>query len=181
VGVTRVHGVKVLLVHSHPLEESYSAALRQRAVTSLVDAGHDVTVTALGRGDDPGPGADQLTDVETLVLVHPTWWGGQPAPLLDWIQREIGPWIDRPDDQPAPSPLGRVRHLAVVTSHGSSRLVNRLQGEPGRKLLERSVLPLCAAGAHFHWLALYKLDQKDRVELEQFVERVGAALAGITT
>jgi NAD(P)H dehydrogenase (quinone) len=179
--VGNVDPMRVLVMHAHPLEDSYSAAIRDHAVAVLSTEGHEVTVVKLGGGEEPGPPAGELAEVDVLVLVHPTWWGGQPAPLLDWIQRELGPWIDRPESAPTPSPLSEVRHLAAVTTHGSSRWVNRLQGEPGRGLLDRCVLPLCAPGATFHWIALYEIDNCDRRDLEEFIDRVGRDLAELTS
>lgn len=173
--------MRVTMLHTHPLEESYSAAIRDHVRSVLETEGHHVEVTKLGRGDEPGPTAADLAGVEALVLVYPAWWGGQPAPLLDWIQREIGPWIDATDGRPGPSPLASVRYLAAVTTHGSSHFVNRLQGEPGRRILERCVLPLCAPRANYRWIALYKLDQLERRELEGFVERAGREVAELTS
>lgn len=169
------------MLHAHPLEDSYSAAIRDHALSVLEGAGHEVELVKLGRGDDPGPVRAELAGVEALVLVHPTWWGGQPAPMLGWIQREIGPWIDRPRDPPGPSPLASVRLVAAVTTHGSSYLVNRLQGEPGRRILERCVLPLCAPDAELRWIALYKLDRRPHDELAEFIERAGRELAELTS
>ena len=169
------------MLHAHPLEESYSAAIRDHAVSVLEADGHDVDLIRLGRGDESGPTAADLAGAEVLVLAYPCWWGGQPAPLLDWIQRELGPWIDATGGPTGPSPLASVRYLAVITTHGSSHFVNRLQGEPGRRTVERCVRPLCAPQADYRWIALYKLDQLERRDLEEFVERAGRELAELTS
>ncbi len=173
--------MRVLLLHAHPLEDSFSAALRDRAVETLDRDDHEVTVVRLGAGDDAGPGVEGLTDISALVLVYPTWWGSQPAPLLGWIQRVIGPWIDESDRGLGESPLRTVEKLIVITSHGSSRLINGVQGEPGRHLLKRSVLPLCAPRAEFRWISLYRLDQLEPSQLVDFIDRVGEELTGLTT
>jgi putative NADPH-quinone reductase len=179
--VDNVGAVRVLLLHAHPLEDSYSAALRDRAVEALDGDDHDITVARLGAGDDAGPDRDELTDISALVLVYPTWWGSQPAPLLGWIQRVIGPWIDERGRQLEESPLGSVEKLIVITTHGSSRWINGLQGEPGRHLLKRSVLPLCAPGVEFRWISLYKLDLLEPSDLVAFIDRVGRELTGLTS
>lgn len=171
--------MRVNLLHAHPLEDSFSAALRSRAVSALTRAGHEVVLSCLGTGDDPGPRSCDLAGTDALVFVHPVWWGGPPAPLLAWIQRELGPWIDSSDQ--GESPLRSVKHLVAVVTHGSSRLVNILQGEPGRQLLRRSVLPLCAAGARLEWIALYQLDRLSRQELDLFLAHVDVELARLTT
>ncbi len=156
-----------------------AAALRDRAVAALEGDGHPVEVALLGT-DEPGPSADDLSGVELLVFVYPAWWGSPPAPLLGWIQHVLGPSIDA-EPNAAPRPLSSVEKILVVTSHGSSRWINALQGEPGRHLLRRSVLPLCAPGATFRWISLYKLDRRPDHEIEAFVDRVGAELTGLTS
>jgi putative NADPH-quinone reductase len=170
--------MRALVVPAHPLEESYCSALRDRTIAALEGAGHDVAVAPVN-GGGAGPGVDQLVGVETLVLVYPTWWGSQPAPLLEWIQRVIGPWIDATGH--GESPLSSVEHLVAVTSHGSSRLINTVQGEPGRQLLKRSLLPLCRSGADFRWIALYKLDRLEPADLIAFLDRVGDEVGALTS
>ncbi len=171
--------VRLFVIHTHPVEQSYNAAIRDRVIESLRDAGHVVDVSLLGDGSDQGP--DDLIGYETLVLINPIWWGGMPAPLLAWVQRVLGPTIDGSSDHGRPSPLSTIGHLIAVVTHGSSRLINQLEGEPARQLLQRSVLPLCAERASFDWISLYKLDRRPRRELEEFVESAAREVAAITT
>ena len=37
------------------------------------------------------PSVDELHLVDHLIAVYPTWWGGLPATLLDWVQRTLCP------------------------------------------------------------------------------------------
>lgn len=165
--------MRTLVLHAHPLEGSYSAALRDAVVESAPDA----EVVRLGQGEDiAGP---ELSSTEHLIVVAPTWWGGAPAMLLDWVQRVLGPSIDGRLSA-TPSPLRSVRRLTVVTTHGSSKLLNTLQGEPGRQLWSRVVLPLCDPDATFRWIALYKLDRLDRPALEAFLGQVRAEVTSVT-
>lgn len=172
----------VTVLQAHPLDASYNKALLDAAVGGLEAAGVDHVVVRMCQGDEAD--LDRIAASDHLVVVAPTWWGAMPAVMLDWIQRTLGPWIDG-DAPRATSPLRSVRRLSVVTSHGSARLVNRLQGEPGRQLWARTVLPLCAAGARFDWIALYKIDRLDVAAREAFIERVrievAAAAAGVTS
>ena len=101
--------------------------------------------------------------------MYPTWWGGLPAVLLDWVQRRLGTHIG---DVGGPSLLAGVERLTIVTTHGSARIVNSMQGEPGRHLMMRGVRRLCAPKVRARWVALYKLDRKPRKELEAFVAHV---------
>lgn len=169
----------VLVVQVHPLEGSYSAALLGAVVEALDTGGRANEVVRLEQGG--AIDTDRLASTGHLIVVAPTWWGAMPARLLAWIQEALGPWIDGGpcvDGRPAgpadraTSPLRAVQRLTVVATHGSSRLVNRLQGEPGRQLWRRSVLPLCAPGARFEWIALHRLDRLGDAERRAFLDRV---------
>lgn len=170
-----------MIVHAHPAADSLNRALVAAAITGLAgsDAAHAPSPpisASLYDGDDPT--ADDLRAVETLVFVYPTWWGGPPAMLLDWIERRLGPWIDGAPSEP--SPLSSVRRLAAVTTHGSPRLLNRVTGEPGRRLLATSVRSLCAPGCRWQWIAYYGVDADDDVSRADFVAQVPADLRSFT-
>ncbi len=173
-----VGDVRIFVVHAHPVEESYNAAVRDRTVEALKEAGHEVGLSRLGDGSEHGP--DNLDGYQMLVFIAPIWWGGVPAQLLAWVQRVLGPSIDGTEAAGQPSPLSTIQHLAAVVTHGSSRLINQLEGEPARQLLKRSVLPLCADGASFDWVSLYKLDRLSRLDLESFIESAAAEVVAIT-
>ena len=108
--------------------------------------------------------ARRLRAAEALVLVHPTWWGGQPAILKGWFDRvwaagvafTLVPGSTRPR-----AGLRNLRRLVVVTTHGSSKWTNALQGEPGKHLVGRGLRPLCHPLARTRWIALYGLDRVD--------------------
>ena len=153
-----------------------NVVLRNRVAETLERAGHDVRIVRLTQGESiDGAG---VSGAEGLVFVYPTWWGGLPAPMLNWVQRELAAWIDGAADR-ATSPLRTVRHLVAVTTHGSSNWVNRLQGEPGRHLLRRSIARLCAPGTRLRWVALYGVDQSSPAEVAAFVDRAATEMASI--
>jgi putative NADPH-quinone reductase len=111
--------MRCLVVHAHPDPDSYSAALRQRVVSGLTTAGHDVElidlyalhaqgydpclneaehVDYLTIGDDhPDPMVaghiEQLRWAEALIFVYPTWWAGLPAILKGWLDRTFLPGV----------------------------------------------------------------------------------------
>jgi NAD(P)H dehydrogenase (quinone) len=168
--------MRVCVVQFHPVEASYSTALLGATLAGL--AGHEVDTFRLAEGR--APAADDLERADALVAVHPTWWGGLPAQLLSWVQLELGPWLD--GYEPAhTSPLRTVGRLAVVTSHGSPRWLNRLQGEPGRQLWARRVAPICAAGTRLQWLSLYNIDRCSPDQRVEFLGQVEQELAGLTS
>ncbi len=168
--------MRFVVLHAHPQQDCLNAALRDRVVETLERADHEVQLVRLTQGE----WIDGLSvaGADGLVLVYPTWWGGLPAPMLSWVQRELAAWIDGPAD-PATSPLRTVRHLVAVTTHGSTSWVNRLQGEPGRQLLRRSVARLCVAGTRLRWVALYGVDQRSPAEISAFIDRAASELASV--
>ncbi len=165
--------MRVLVIHAHPVPESYNSALLTEFLAGLDNAGvHDVVCADLNAGDDPD--IEELEGTEALALVYPTWWGGFPAILLDWVQRNLGPWID--GETSKPSPLRNIRKLVAVTTHGSDQFVNGVvQGEPGRQLFSRAIAAQCAPGVDVEWVALYSLDKLGEGERTSFIRRVGLA------
>ena len=191
--------MKVLVVHCHPNPASLTAAARDRAVDALRARGHDVRVTelyecgfdpVLSAGErerhlEPGPDpsvADHAADLqwcEHLVLVYPTWWSGQPAMLKGWIDRV---WVrDVAFDLPSESnrihaQLRNVRRLTVVTTHGSSKLVNALQGEAGKRMVTRTLRAVCHPLARTRWVALYGVDTASAQRRAAFLDRVATVV-----
>lgn len=149
-----------LVVQAHPVPDSLNAALLDRVRAGLDAAEIDHRVFRLAEGERPD--ASSLAVAECLILVYPTWWGGQPAQLLDWLQEVL---IEA-------TMLGQVAELVAVTSLGSSRLLNRIQGEWGRAHLAGHVLDACAPGAIFEWLPLYKVDRESPAAIEAHLDHV---------
>jgi len=166
--------VETTVLQAHPHPRCYNTALLDAVVDGLRAAGRSPQVVGLGEQQTLAGG--RLAVTEHLVVVYPTWWGAPPAILQGWLQAVCGPWVDDGRSQ-ADSPWRTIRRLSAVTTHGSSRLVNRVQGEPGLCMWKRTVLPLCAPGAVFDWQALYKIDRLDEAERLAFIERVRALFA----
>ena len=154
----------LLLVQAHPLEDSYNAAIRDRLVAVLDADRRRFAAFRLGRGERPT--GDDLAEASELVLVYPTWSGGLPAMLLDWVHGVL--------DQPAA--LSNVRRVTAVTTCGSSKWINLLQGEWGRRYLKTVVLGHCHRRARFTWLPLYKIDRRTRAETTDHLDRVASKL-----
>ncbi len=166
-----------LVVQAHPRHDSLSRALLDSVTDHLERQEITADVLRVGHGDRLTTSA--LADVATLVIVAPTWFGAMPAMLLDQLQRLLGPWVDA--GQPAStSPMASIERLVVVTTHGSPKRINLLQGEPGKLLWERTVLPLCAPGAAFEWVSLYGVDRLERPAIETFVVDAGRRAVGAT-
>ncbi len=194
--------MRALVVHAHPLTESYGSAVRDAAVRGLTAGGHDVDlldlyaegfVAAMTRrewlhhrtGDAPRPpdvsahGA-RLRAADALVLVYPTWWGGPPAILKGWFDRV---WVDGvayvldPGADRIRPLLRNLRRLVVVTTHGSPKRINAIEGEPGKRLVGRQLRVLCHPLARTRWVACYGMDTADDAARGAFLARVERRLA----
>jgi putative NADPH-quinone reductase len=188
--------VKVYVVHAHPSPDSFSAVCLERTVASLRNAGHEVRVTSLYADDfdpvlslaerighlDPPDTKPQIASYvellhwcEALVLVYPTWFSSPPAMLKGWIDRV---WVNGvaydlpPDGNRIRARLHNIRRLVVVTTHGSSKLVNSVQGEGGKRMVFRSLRLLCHPMARSRWVALYSVDAENPRHRQRFLERL---------
>lgn len=192
--------MRVLVVYCHPNPASLMAAARDRALAGLDAAGHDVRMTDLyADGFEPAMGcderrahtepgiaselqgyADDLTWAEAIVLIYPTWWSGQPAMLKGWIDRV---WVagvawELPEGADVLRPLLRnVSRIVVVTSHGSSKLLNALEGEAGKRTVTRSIRAMCSRRTRTTWCALYRVDTCNEDRRTAFLDRVQRVLA----
>jgi NAD(P)H dehydrogenase (quinone) len=192
--------VKVLVVYTHPSPSSYTASVLTRVLAGLDAAGHDVDVIDLyACGFDPlltaderfRSGEDPLTaplvrdhvalvrSATAMVFVHPTWWSGPPALLKGWIERvfvqDVAYSVGRGNRMR--SRLRHIRHLVVVTSHGSAKHVNMIEGEAGKLLLGRSLRRLISLRGRFRWIALYNIDRSTPAQRQAHLAHVEATMS----
>lgn len=187
--------MRTLVIHCHPNPTSLVAAAKDRVVVGLTAAGHEVRVTDLYADGfrpelsdvewrahrDPGVAAeieryaDDLRWAEALVLVYPTWWSGQPAMLKGWIERvwACGVAWEQPPGARLPRPLlTDVRRISIVTTHGSSKWVNALEGESGKRTAFRSLRAVCGRRVRTSWTAIYGLDRATEAERTAWLDAV---------
>lgn len=188
------------MVHCHPSPTSFTAAARDRALAGLRAAGHEVRVSDLyADGFEPALSAWErtnhlappdtkpaiaeyaalLTWCEALVLVYPTWWAGQPAMLKGWIDRVwvAGVAYDLPDGANRIRPrLHNIRRIVAITSHGSTKAINMLEGEGGKRIVTRSLRVLCSKRARTTWLALYDIDRATDARRAEFLAKIELAM-----
>lgn len=189
--------MRTLVVYCHPNPDSFVAAARDRVLAGLGAAGHEVRLVDLyadgfrpelsvaERFPDtisaPDPElvryADLLRWAEALVLVYPTWWSGQPAMLKGWIDRVFGPGLgvnlQKASGFRQPL-LNGLRRIAIVTTHGSPKWTNALEGEVGKRTAFRSVRAVCNRRVWTSWTAIYGLDRADEAKRVAWLDRVEA-------
>lgn len=191
-------------MYCHPLANSLIAAARDRAVAGLRAAGYELRISDLYGEDfrpelsewerthhldppdtkpDIGTHADNLRWCDTLVLIYPTWWSGQPAMLKGWIDRVwvSGVAYELPPGRNRIRPLlGNIRRLIVITTHGSPKWLNALQGEGGKRVVTRALRVLCNRWARTTWIALYEVDRSTEANRARFLDRVERRLRSTT-
>jgi NAD(P)H dehydrogenase (quinone) len=191
--------MRVLVVHCHPDPASLVSAAKDRVVAGLARGGHETRFTDLyADGFEPRmsseerrshaePGvvpelqryADDLAWAEALVLVYPTWWSGQPAMLKGWIDRV---WVsgvawELPEGANILRPLlTNIRRIVVVTTHGSPKYMNALEGETGKRVAFRAIRAMCSKRTRTTWCAIYGLDRADAAERHAWLDRVERTL-----
>ncbi|MCU1400717.1 MAG: putative oxidoreductase [Acidimicrobiales bacterium] len=190
--------MRTLVIFCHPNPESFVAAARDAALGGLRAGGHEVRLTDLyASGFNPVLSDTELvgtagtaTDIaghvadllwcESLVLVYPTWWAAQPAMLKGWIDRtwvEGVAWTRPAGARRVRAGLRNIRRITVVTTHGSSKFVNALEGEAGKRTVTRALRILCSRTCRTRWIACYTVDRSTQAERAAFLERVRRELA----
>ncbi|OWV87568.1 NAD(P)H dehydrogenase [Rhizobium sp. R635] len=151
--------MRVLVLHSHPVEESYGKALYQQTLESLRKGGHEVDGCDLyAENFDPVlsrhdrltyhdyPGntelvksyVERLKQAEGLVLVTPVWNFGFPAILKGYFDRVWLPGVSfELVDGKVESRLRHIRKLAAVLTYGATPLRAFVAGNPPKKIVRR--------------------------------------------
>ena len=192
---------RVLVLCAHPSRESLSGAVLTSVLDGLRRGGHDVRLRDLYAEEFDGRFSvdekrshfdapetkphlardfDDLRWSDTLVFVHPTWWGAQPAILKGWFDRAFAAgvaWTLPPGAKNIRPALTNVRRIVTVTTHGSPWRVNALQGVPGRRIVNRGLRAVCHPLCRTSWIALYSLDRGPASRRPRFLRRVERRMA----
>ncbi len=186
--------MRVLVLHAHPVPESFSAALKAGVVARLEARGWEVDLCDLhAEGFDPvmtaaerrayhsipdnlGPVAGhvaRLRAAQGLVVVAPVWNYGWPAILKGYFDRVFLPGVSfrMQAGQVAPS-LTHIRKVAFVTTYGGTWARSWLAGDPPRKIATRTFRFLCRP-ATLRYLALYDMNRASVGDRAAFLARVG--------
>ncbi|MDX1448440.1 MAG: NAD(P)H-dependent oxidoreductase [Acidimicrobiia bacterium] len=160
--------MNVLLVFCHPVPGSFGAAVRDK-VQSILDADRLRAIDLYDGNELPRSFSDEdardLAWARAVILIYPTWWGTLPAPLMGWIEEGL--------ERSAWENLERV---VAVTTHGSSRFVNRFTGGTGRRIVMRGLPRQMTFGASGRFIALYSMDQIDDTRRAKFLDSLPSEL-----
>lgn len=156
------------VVYCHPCEGSLAAATRDVVLDVLAGSPVDLIDLSSPNRDTPSlADTASLDGSDLLVLVYPTWWSGPPGALQEWFD-EVWPGDARFDS---------IRSIVVCTSHGSSKLVNALEGESGRLMARRYLRRRAGRRCRVSWVALYGLDRCGPDRRQRHLERVRRAIS----
>jgi NAD(P)H dehydrogenase (quinone) len=191
--------MRVLLVHAHPDPESFSAAIRDRAVAGLHEAGHDVRIAELYQPGDNFVAAmsaaereaysseipilddqvrvyaDDVLWAEALVFVYPTWWFGMPAILKGFLDRVLVPgvaFVIDPRTEKVKPGMTNICRLVGITTYESARWRVRIFNDSGRRTLLRTLRLVAHRFARSKWLALYDVDRSTESQRQDFLAKV---------
>lgn len=191
---------RFLLVFVHPMPTSFVAALADAAEKALLSSGHAVRrIDLYGEGFNPRLSVDEWRDRENaaawteitphvealrwadgLVFVYPTWFGSQPAMLKGWFDRV---WAEGVAYRLPPAGrnnitglLRQIRSIDVITTHGSGKVMNSVQGEPGKRLILRGLRSLCSWKCRARWHAFYGNDTATHADRTSFLDHITAVM-----
>ncbi len=151
----------MLILQAHPSENSFNQAILDTALVSLQRSGINPTLIQLGKEKLRADTA--LKKPSALILIYPTWWGGYPASLMQWIDEMYQSQSDLLQD---------VRTILSITTHGSSKFINLLQGEWGRSYTKNQIAKICDNSVQLKWTSLYKIDRCTDEELKDYLAKV---------
>jgi putative NADPH-quinone reductase len=190
--------MKILVVHAHPCEESFNAALHRLIVEHLTAAGHTVDDLDLyaedfdprltraerrayheprGPHDVADPYVRRLLAAEGLVLCFPVWNYGFPAILKGFFDRVFLPGVSfRMVDGKAKPSLHNIRKVAAVTTYGGTWFRAALMGNPPKKLIHRVLRATVKPGAPVSYTAHYSMNLSTPESRQKFMTKVATRM-----
>ncbi len=174
--------MRALVVHAHPVAESFNRSLNELVCTTLQACGHEVrNIDLYSENFTPAMSAaerrhyhdegNNLAPVRThlehlawcngLIFVYPTWWYSQPAMMKGWLERVLVPhatFIMPKGSKPIQPLLQHIGCLGGVSTYGAPWLWTRWVGDPGRRIIMRGLRALVHRRARTFWAAHYKMD-----------------------
>lgn len=187
--------MRVLVLHAHPVAESFNGVLFREICARLSAKGHEVDACDLyAEGFDPvlsrderlayhdisanavpvRAHVDRVMEAEALVICHPVWNFGYPAMLKGYFDRVFLPGVSfRLEDGRVRPNLQHIRKMAVVTTYGAARWRAIVMGDPPRRLAKRMLRSIIKPGAQFTYHALYDMNRATDDDRRRFLSRTG--------
>lgn len=191
--------MRVLLLHAHPVAESFNGHLHRVMHAQLLRGGHDVDdcdlyaenfdprltrAERLGYHDEatniePVRGyVERLQAADALVLSYPVWNFGYPAILKGFFDRVFLPGVSFKLVNGKVRPcLHNIKKVSVATTYGGSRMRAFLVGDPPRKAVNRVLRVIVKPGAPFDYLAHYDINRSTDQTRAAFIAQVTTAMA----
>lgn len=186
--------MRVLVLHSHPVESSYGNALYRQTLESLKMAGHDVDDCNLyAENFDPVLSrhdrlvyhdypqntelvkgyVERLKLAEGLVIVTPVWNFGFPAILKGYFDRVWLPGVSfELVNGKVQSRLRRIRKLGAVLTYGATPLRAFVAGNPPKKIVKRVLRAQINPIRPVTFLAHYGIDNSTEQTRAAFLDKV---------
>jgi NAD(P)H dehydrogenase (quinone) len=190
--------MRVLVLHSHPVESSYGAALYRQTVASLESAGHEVDGCdlyaekfdpVLSRADRLiyheypqntallEPYVERLRQAEGLVIVTPVWNFGFPAMLKGYFDRVWLPGVSfELVNGRVESRLRHIRKLAAVLTYGATPFRAFVAGNPPKKIVKRVLRAQINPIRPVTFLAHYDMNNCTPETRAQFMAKVKVSM-----
>jgi NAD(P)H dehydrogenase (quinone) len=191
--------MRVLVLYSHPVEESFNGAVHAAVLRGLRTARHEIDDCDLyAEGFNPvmsreerigyldipqnrlpvEPYVARVLAAEAMVIVSPVWNFGFPAMLKGFFDRVFLPGVSFTlVDGVATPALPNVSKLTAVMTYGGDRMRAILAGDPPRRIVTRVLRVTIRPGAPVQHLACYKMDRKTESQLAAFLRRVEREMA----
>jgi len=188
--------MRLLMVYSHPVPESFVAAMRDAALAGLGEAGHEVKLIDLyAENFDPRLSREERLDYEDpqrntihvaghieklrwaegLIFVFPTWWYGLPAMLHGWLDRVWVPGVAfqiRDGGKVIEPNLRNIKLVVGITSCGSPCWWMKIVGEPQKRIIMRGLRALFHKHCRKKWLTIYKMDSASPEARQKYLTRI---------
>ena len=165
--------MKISIILAHPDTKSFNHAIAETAINALKQNGHKVIFHDLyAEKFDPILPADEInenaelpenikkhcaeiSEADSVIIVHPDWWGQPPAILKGWIDRVIRPGVAYKfleGDDGEGVPIGLLKAKAGIVFNTSNTPAEReaaIFGDPLETLWKNCVFGLCGVN-NFH-------------------------------
>ena len=184
---------RVLVLHAHPLGDSFAAALHATVCETLAGRGwevddcdlyaerfdpvlsaqeraqyHDVTKNTSPVSDH----VDRLRAAQALVVCFPVWNFGYPAILKGYFDRVFLPGVSfRLEHGRVVPNLTHIRRLAAVTTYGGTRARALFAGDPPRNVVKRALWHVTRP-EKLRYIALYDMNRATHARRTAFLARV---------